>query len=169
MQTSMDTTPHAIFSFDKNTSTEDWTIINDAVMGGKSSGSFQLNEAGKGVYKGAISLENNGGFSSLRHRFKKIDARTFTKVVLRVKGDGKPYQFRIRANSSDYFSYIGKFETKTEWQTIEIKFNTMYPAFRGRTLDMPNYNGDSIEEIAFLIGNKKKENFRLLLEHITLT
>jgi len=37
----------------------------------------------------------------------------------------------------------------------------MHLAFRGRTLDIGNYNGDSIDEIALLIGNKKAEDFML--------
>ena len=44
----------------------------------------------------------------------------------------------------------------------------MYPAFRGRTLDIGNYDSDSIEEIAFLIGNKKAEDFILQIDSITL-
>jgi hypothetical protein len=31
---------------------------------------------------------------------------------------------------------------------------------------MPNYNGSNLEEIAFLIGNKKEEQFQLVLDRI---
>jgi len=34
----------------------------------------------------------------------------------------------------------------------------LYPSFRGRKLDLPNFSHDYIEEIVFLIGNKKPEN-----------
>jgi hypothetical protein len=44
----------------------------------------------------------------------------------------------------------------------------MYPSFRGRRLNQPNFTGDVIEEITFLIGNKKNENFILLLGTIVL-
>ena len=33
----------------------------------------------------------------------------------------------------------------------------MYPSFRGRKLDKPNFPKEYIEEIGFLIGNKKNE------------
>ncbi|MDX1769545.1 MAG: CIA30 family protein, partial [Arenibacter troitsensis] len=44
----------------------------------------------------------------------------------------------------------------------------MYPSFRGRKLDMPNFSKNSIEEIVFLIGNKRTENFTLLIDKIAL-
>ncbi len=44
----------------------------------------------------------------------------------------------------------------------------MYPAFRGRTLNMDNLKPNKIEEIAILIGNKKAEKFRLEIDSISL-
>jgi NADH dehydrogenase [ubiquinone] 1 alpha subcomplex assembly factor 1 len=44
----------------------------------------------------------------------------------------------------------------------------MYPSFRGRTLDMPNFESDFIEELRFLIGNKKPQNFELIIDKIEL-
>jgi len=131
----MTTESGIIFDFDNNSNTINWTIVNDAVMGGKSVGNFDLNENGDGVFSGNVSLENKGGFSMLRYRFDKINTTTFTKVILRVKGDAKAYQFRVKTKVSDNHSYIGTFNTIDDWQTIEIPLNEMYPAFRGRKLD----------------------------------
>ena len=44
----------------------------------------------------------------------------------------------------------------------------MYPMFRGRKLDKPNFSNDFIEQIVFLIGNKSEENFELMLDEIRL-
>ena len=44
----------------------------------------------------------------------------------------------------------------------------MYPAFRGRRLNMNNLQPNAIQEIAFLIGNKKAETFRLEIDSISL-
>jgi len=137
-------------------------------MGGKSSGSFKLNSDGYGVFLGDISLENNGGFSSVRYRFEKILINKSTKISIRIKGDGKKYQFRIKSNSADYYSYISSFSTTGEWQEIEIPLKDMYPSFRGRKLDQPNFSNDTFEEITFLIGNKNKEKFQLLIDKIEL-
>ena len=142
--------------------------VDDVVMGGKSSGTFNLNTDGFGVFEGSISLDNNGGFSSVRYRFEKTLVKEYSTVHIKLRGDGKKYQFRIKAKSGDYYSYISPFQTTGEWQEIEIPLKEMYPSFRGRKLDQPNFSDDYIEEITFLIGNKKEEDFQLLIAKIEL-
>lgn len=157
-----------IFDFNKKSDIKDWRILDDVVMGGKSSGTFSLSKDGFGVFTGTVSTENNGGFSSLRYRFQKSTVKKYSKIVIKLKGDGKQYQFRIKTNSRDYYSYITSFLTSGEWQEIEIPLKDMYPSFRGRKLNKPNFASDYIEEIAILIGNKKKESFKLLIDKIEL-
>jgi NADH dehydrogenase [ubiquinone] 1 alpha subcomplex assembly factor 1 len=157
-----------IFDFNKDSDVTQWKIVDDIVMGGRSSGVFNVNEQGHGVFKGKVSLENNGGFSSLHYRCKKMVTATSTKIVIRLKGDGKSYQFRIKDALDHPYSYVAKFDTTGAWETIEIPLSDMYPAFRGRTLEIPNYQSNTIEEVAFLIGNKKEEDFQLIIDRIGL-
>lgn len=159
---------HVIFEFSKQSNIENWVVLDDVVMGGESQGTFKLNDDGFGVFEGKISLDNNGGFSSVQYKFKKTLVKEYTKIILKLKGDDKNYQFRIKANSGDYYSYIAAFETTNDWQEIEIPLKDMYPSFRGRKLEQPNFSGDYIEEITFLIGNKKAEKFKLLISKIEL-
>lgn len=156
-----------LYQFDKNSPTRDWRVVDDGVMGGRSSGNFYVNESGNGVFEGFVSLENNGGFSSVRYRevFQIQDQST---IRIQLKGDGNKYQFRVKANSYDRHSYIAEFTTSGEWETIEIELTTMYPAFRGRSLSIPNFDKDQIEELAFLIGNKKEQKFHLEIKSIQL-
>jgi NADH dehydrogenase [ubiquinone] 1 alpha subcomplex assembly factor 1 len=144
-----------IFDFNKKSDLQDWIIVNDVVMGGRSSSTFKLNE-------------NNGGFSSLRYRFVKRTLKEYTHVKITLCGDGKKYQFRVKSNARDYYSYIAPFLTSGEWQEIVIPLEDMYPSFRGRRLNQPNFSNDSIEELTFLIGNKKSEKFKLLIDKIVL-
>lgn len=157
-----------IFKFNTQANITNWKTVDDVVMGGRSSGSFYLNQEGYGVFEGFVSLENNGGFSSVRYRTEKIEIKKQTKIKIKLKGDGKNYQFRIKTNSNDYFSYITTFATSGKWEEIEIYLKDMYPTFRGRKLDKENFSSDSFEEIRFLIANKKKENYKLVIDQITL-
>jgi len=157
-----------LFDFDKNADLNNWYVVDDGVMGGLSQGNFQLNEDGHGLYTGEVSLENNGGFSSLRYRFESKEISRFTKVKIHCKGDGKRYQFRTKIDFQDRHSYITYFETSGEWEVVELLLSDMKPAFRGRDLDMPNFPGKDLEEIAFLIGNKKEQRFELLIDKIEL-
>lgn len=155
-----------LFDFNSETDIKQWRVVNDGVMGGVSIGTITLTEDNHALFSGKVLLENNGGFSSIRHRFVKKEVSSFQKIVLRVKGDGKTYRFRVKSNSSDYYSYTYTFKTSGTWETIEIAFSEMVPSFRGRRVNLPNYPGKTVEEIAFLIGNGKEEIFALEIDKI---
>nr|WP_299341352.1 CIA30 family protein [Allomuricauda sp.] len=157
-----------IFDFNSTSKLKDWVIINDGVMGGRSLGSFSLSAEGHGLFEGAISLENNGGFSSVRYKMKPLQTRPQSKIKIRLKGDGINYQFRVKNNRQNQYSYIIPFQTTGEWEEIEIALSDMYPSFRGRRLDRPNFSHQTIEEITFLIGNKIPQHFKLLIDRIEL-
>ncbi len=161
-------TPSLIFKFESGVSINGWRVVDDRVMGGRSQGNFEVNSEGLGVFEGYVTTENNGGFSSLRYNFDGLKTTGFTSVVLKLKGDGKPYQFRVKESDNQRHSYIYSFTTSGEVEEIIIPLKDFVPSFRGYTLDIPNFNADKIEEIAFLIGNKIKENFRLEIESISL-
>jgi len=157
-----------IFDFNSKSNIYSWRIVNDVVMGGKSSSTITINKEGHGQFSGTVSTENNGGFSSVRHILKSVKVKKTNKICVLLKGDGKDYQLRIKDNSRNYYSYIKTFSTNGEWQEIVIPLKEMYPSFRGRRLDAPNFSHDYIEEIVFLIGNKKNENFELIIDKIVL-
>lgn len=143
-----------------------WMVINDGVMGGLSRGSFErLQDFGR--FEGDISLDNNGGFSSVRFSVKE-DLNSATFFRLKIKGDGKDYQLRIKVRSTDYYSYIHYFSTSGEWEEIYIPIDQMYASFRGRRLNLPNFSEASIQELTLLIGNKRREKFNLNIESISL-
>ncbi|MFE3848569.1 CIA30 family protein [Flavobacterium sp. LB3P45] len=158
--------PLLIFEFNLNNDISSWKIVNDVVMGGKSESKFYLNQYGNGTFEGKVTLDNNGGFCSVKYNFEPITLNKNKRICIRHKGDGKKYQFRVKTNLGDSQSYVYSFQTSTEWQTTDISISELHPTFRGRKLDLPNYDGSNLEEIAFLIGNKKEENFQLLIDRI---
>ena len=157
-----------MYDFTKNSDLTKWIIVNDVVMGGLSQSSLTLDEKGNGVFAGNVSLDNNGGFCMVQRPFDRINVGNFEKIAIRVNGDGKKYQFRIKSNRNDYYSFVSYFSTSGEWETVEIGMKDMYPVFRGQRLDMPNFNSQFIGEVGFLIGNKKEERFKLLIDRISL-
>lgn len=161
-------TSKIIFDFNKESDLENWTVVDDVVMGGRSSSQFTINSEGFGVFKGNVSLDNNGGFSSVRYQFKKTEVTKYTSIKIRLKGDGKKYQFRVKNKSSNYYSYITLFSTTNEWQDVQIDLKDMYPSFRGKRLDNTNFSHDYIDQVVFLISNKKNEKFKLIIDTIEL-
>ena len=157
-----------LFDSKKETNLNSWVIVDDVVMGGRSAGSFHFNDVGDLVFKGDVSLKNNGGFSSIRYRFNPMYTSQYKKICIRLKGDGKAYQFRVKSSKYDSHVYRYKFQTTGDWQTIEIPFNEMQATFRGMRLNLPNFPGKLMEEVAFLISNKKEESFQLIIDKISL-
>lgn len=157
-----------VFDFNPESNIQHWRVVDDGVMGGKSSGSMGINPDGHGIFEGEVSLQNNGGFSSVKYTFDAFSTQHHTQIVLKLKGDGKKYQFRIKSRAKDRHSYVAHFESSGEWEEIVIPLADMYPSFRGNRLALPHFESSSFEEIGFLIGNKKEEHFRLIIDRIEL-
>ncbi len=158
-----------LVDFSKDVNVTKWRVVDDVVMGGRSYGSMRvLHNEGIGVFSGTVSLENNGGFSSIRTRLSPVKIEDRENIVIKLKGDGKNYQFRLRHQMRDYHSYIYDFETTGEWEIITIPLIGMKPQFRGRPLNMDNFDHDTFVEMAFLIGNKRAESFHLQIQEIYL-
>lgn len=140
---------------------ENWRIVNDSVMGGRSEAKISNTKSGNLLFTGAVSLENNGGFSMIQSTLDKPTKSDVTTCTITVKGDGKNYQFRLKPNMTDRESYVMNFKTTGEEESFTFTIAEFKPYFRGRSLNLPPIKNQSIEEIAFLIGNKKAEKFEL--------
>ncbi|MCC5920772.1 MAG: CIA30 family protein [Cyclobacteriaceae bacterium] len=155
-----------LYNFSSDTNTRDWLVVNDGVMGGVSNSQLSLTKEGHGLFKGQVSLDNNGGFASIQLRTNFAVSDKHEKIVMRIKGDGKPYEFRLKGSNSQRESYVQPFTTSGEWQTIELQIADFYPQFRGRKLNLPNFDFDQITQVSFLIANKKEEYFELLIDWV---
>ena len=157
-----------IYTFSTQTNIKEWRIVNDGVMGGISKSSLVLTDAGHGQFSGHVSLANNGGFASmqLNTTVKLAEEKKF--IVLRVKGDGKRYEFRLKSEILQSESYVHQFATSGEWENLKLAISEFYPQFRGRKLNLPNFEFKSIEQLSFLIANKQEEDFKLLIDWIGL-
>ena len=147
----------------------DWKAVNDGVMGGLSSGSCSLKN-NLIIFSGTLSLKNNGGFASIRHELKTNPMLEHKHIKLRVKGDGRSYQFRIHNNKKfDGVSFKYEFSTKlNEWVEITLPIDKMLPTFRGRS--MPDYGpakATDIKQISFLLADKKPGSFQLEISSIS--
>jgi len=148
-----------------------WRIVNDGVMGGLSSSKVTVNEDNKIVFKGNVSLENNGGFASLRSPVKNYNFENFSGIELRIKGDGKRYSISMKETSyfTGYF-YTTSFETKKdEWVVIKIPFEDFKLYYYGKeTNSDKSIPLNKIKEISLLIGDKQEGNFITEVDYINL-
>jgi monofunctional biosynthetic peptidoglycan transglycosylase len=155
-----------IYDFNSKEQSEGWRIINDGVMGGLSSSTAEISDSGTLVFTGNVSLENNGGFASVRGAGKIYDFSNHEGIRLRIKGDGKRYAFTL--NSSNSFGSPGhksSFDTEDgKWIEVELPFDTFWPVLR--------WSGqlrlDYITSVGFLISDKQEGGFRLEVDWIKI-
>lgn len=157
-----------LYSFSNESNLKEWRIVNDGVMGGISNSTLILTNDGNGLFSGHVSLANNGGFASIQLNKIFQLSEDMKYIVLRVKGDGKQYEFRIKNNIYQSVSYVHQFKTTGEWQNIQLAINEFYPQYFGQKLNRPNFNYKNIEQISFLISNKQEEDFKLLIGRISI-
>ena len=161
--------PIVIFNFNSSSNIRNWQVVDDGVMGGVSKGNFILNDEGNGYFSGNVSLDNNGGFSSLRYTFSPISIAGFEYVKLTIKGDGGKFNFRVKENARDYYSFAKEIDSSGDWEEVMIPLKELAPVFRGQLLNMPRFQGEQIEQLSILRANKKHETFTLQIKKIELT
>ena len=155
-----------LFYFDSPS--ELWRNVDDSVMGGVSSSRMRI-EDGIAIFEGELSLDNNGGFASVRSNTVQPNLAGYDGIRLRVKGDGKSYRLRIRTSPAfDGPSYQLTFETtRNEWLTIKLHFADFTAAFRGKQIpNHPPVDTSKIATVGLLIADKQAGAFRLDVESI---
>ena len=156
-----------LFSFDAG-ETDAWSAVNDNVMGGLSEGGLEIRD-GVLRFSGDLSLENNGGFSSIRHAID-LDLGASKGIRLRVRGDGRSYQLRLQTDSRIYrrpVAYSATFATKAgEWVEVDVPFDWLEAGFRGRKLDGYRFDPTRIEMVGILLGDKEAGPFLLEIDWI---
>ncbi len=144
-----------------------WPHINDGVMGGVSSGGMSAGD-GYATFQGTVSFDNNGGFSSVRSPAVVHDLSAFEGLVLRVRGDGKRYGFRLKTDASfDGVSYQVQIEPPAgEWTEISVPFIDFIPVYRGRVVrDHPQLDPSRIATFGLIIS-RQEGRFRIDIESV---
>ena len=170
---SMKKDTRVLVDFSSGDEEDQWRIVNDGVMGGLSQSKMAIIQDSRSnpiaVFQGELSLENNGGFASLRRAPRDYGIKGCKGISFRVKGDGRTYQFRIRTNNRyDGIAYSSEFRTTAgKWLTLKIPIDNFIPTFRGRRVaGAPKLRPENIKQIGFLIGDKIQDSFKLEIDWI---
>jgi hypothetical protein len=122
-----------------------WALISDRVMGGGSAGTMrrEVVDGREAIrMKGAVSLENNGGFLQvaldLGDAGGEVDARRWTGVKLDVFGNDQVYNLHLRTSDirRPWESYRKSFEASNRWTTVFLPFNDFLPHRSERPLNL---------------------------------
>ena len=149
-----------------------WQAVNDGVMGGVSDGRFKITADKTMEFSGRLSLENNGGFASVRTKPADFDIQSGDTLVVRVKGDGREYVLNIYTKSRRMaFSYRAPLPTtKDEWTEVSVPLDEFIPtSFGNRVQGMGPIEPDQINSLGFMLSDKKPGPFKLEVDWVKIT
>jgi monofunctional biosynthetic peptidoglycan transglycosylase len=148
----------------------DCRIVDDGVMGGLSKGKREISEDGILRFFGTLSLENNGGFSSLRTGPVKLDLSSAEGLMLRIKGDGRTYQVRLSTDAEyrgSEMSFQAGFPTeKGKWTEVKVPFDRLLGTWRGMDLPDKTFDPAKIRRLGLIVADKKEGPFELRVDWI---
>jgi monofunctional biosynthetic peptidoglycan transglycosylase len=120
-------------------------------------------------FYGTLSLENNGGFASVRSRPRTLELQTGDTLVARVRGDGREYQLNLyTAERMMAFSYRAPVKTRTgEWIEVRIPLDRFEATSFGRVIRGAGpVDPRSVTSIGILLAEKTPGPFALEVEWI---
>jgi NADH dehydrogenase [ubiquinone] 1 alpha subcomplex assembly factor 1 len=141
-----------------------WQAVNDGVMGGVSDGRFRITDEGALEFFGTLSLENNGGFASVRTKPTEFDLKAGDTLVVRVKGDGREYVLNLYTKSRQRaFSYRAPLPTtQDEWTEVRVPLKDFIPtAFGRRVQGMGPVEPSQINGLGFMLSDKRPGKFQM--------
>jgi NADH dehydrogenase [ubiquinone] 1 alpha subcomplex assembly factor 1 len=167
---SKEKTTNMLIDFTDKKAGHQMNVVNDGVMGGLSQGAIEMTQNDSLLFKGNISLKNNGGFSSFRISGQRWDLSDWKGIEIHVRGDGRSYG--LRATTEERFlrssvSFTADFKTvKDDWVKLRIPFSAMKASWRGRKLDR-NFDPAQIKGLGIILADKQAGKFALEIKSIS--
>ena len=148
---------------------QDWRVVNDGVMGGLSEGKANFTESSI-LFKGTVSLDNNGGFSSLRSDFSNKKISKYSQVKIRYRSTGISLAMTLSVSQRWYVpNYkVSLSGTKGVWKTVTFNLNDFRKHYIGKPMD-EMLEEDTLKNIirfGFITDQKKYGDFEFEIDYL---
>lgn len=156
--------PRLLFDFRDPAVAAAWYAIDDGVMGGRSRSALVASAAGTALFAGVVSLENGGGFASVRAANPGPNLAAYDALRLRLRGDGQTFKVSLKSTRDfDGVLYQASFATNADtWEEFDIPFDGFRPTFRGRPVPQAGpLDRARVETVGLMISEKQAGPFRL--------
>jgi NADH dehydrogenase [ubiquinone] 1 alpha subcomplex assembly factor 1 len=155
-----------LVTFTDVVSVDGWSNIDDTVMGGVSASTTSW-ESGRLVFAGDLSLENNGGFASIRGPADPALGAAIgdaTALVVDAEGDGRTYVLQLR--TADESLYITRFTTTAgEAEQFALPLAAFEPVtrFLEPSPGSPSLDARTVVQLAVFVLDAQEGSFRLAI------
>jgi monofunctional biosynthetic peptidoglycan transglycosylase len=115
-------------------------------------------------FYGNLSLENNGGFASVRTNPKDLGLAKGDALIVKIRGDGREYSLNLYVPTQrTAFSYRAAVKTKKdEWIEVRLPLKDFEATWFGRSVpDAGPVDAEDVNALGFLLGDKKAGPFKL--------
>lgn len=128
-----------------------WYVLNDTVMGGRSSSSIGVEPAGL-VFRGNINTRG-GGFASARSTGGALDQVLdgATALKVRCRGDGKRYMITLRTGSDESLAYCHDVLAQGDVEVV-LPFDAFIASWRGQPRRAAPLRGSDIQSVGVLLS-----------------
>jgi hypothetical protein len=160
-----------LFDFTHPAAVAAWAPVDDRVMGGVSWSRLRHDPAGHAVFEGRVSLEQGGGFASVRCAPGARGRPGARACVLEVRGAGPVFKLTLRVDDGfDGPTWQARFAPAGgTWQTLRLPLAHFVATFRGRALPgAPALDPARIRQLGLLIADSQAGPFALDVRCIAL-
>lgn len=150
--------------------TSGWVILSDNVMGGMSEASME-HSSNAVLIKGYVSLQNRGGFVSIKSGWGKLDLSSYKVVKIIFRSTLQQYAFTLENSRRWYepaYKHTFSASRANTWETVYLKLED----FTEERIGNPTGNkvdGDilgNIIRIGIATNEKREGPFQLEIESI---
>lgn len=148
---------------------DDWCVVVDGVMGGKSQGTIEYTNNSI-VFSGNVSLENNGGFTSIRTKEQTFDLSKYDTVIIKYRSTGQDFSFYLNRYKKHFEP---KFRThlpitNNVWKEVMTPLKDFKIVTLGKEMAGMITKEDfaSIIKLGFISSIKAATNFSLEIDYI---
>jgi monofunctional biosynthetic peptidoglycan transglycosylase len=146
-----------------------WLVVNDGVMGGRSQGDAQLTENSM-LFKGTVSLDNNGGFSSLRSQFSDKQLAKYEQVEIRYRSEGISLAMTLSVSRRWYVpNYKTSLSgTQGKWKTVILPLKDFRKHYIGKPMreTLTQEAQKEVMRLGFITDEKKYGPFEFEIDYI---
>lgn len=160
-----------VLRFDTVAACAPWQAIDDRVMGGLSNSRLRFDDAGWAVFEGEVSLQNRGGFASVRASTRVLSQTGAAGYQLTVLGDGRSYKFNLRTDEAlDGLSYQASFQPPAGvWTEQSVLVASMRPTFRGQLVPRaPRLQPERVCQVGWMVADGQAGPFALGIRELAV-
>ncbi|MEM1340015.1 MAG: CIA30 family protein [Bacteroidota bacterium] len=157
------------FDFGSDKDGRDWEILNDGVMGGLSKGKLELDKNSI-KFTGKASLDNYGGFTSVKSHFGLYDLSGSSKVKIRYRTLGQSISLSLENNMKFYRAYFKLLlvDTEGDWTVNELYIKEFKQFNLGQASNEKISNAflSGVKRIGFITSEKKEGDFMVEIDYL---